>query len=589
MPTITPALLAIAACTLVTQLAGGAAAPLTTLAERSGFERTGRYAEVEQLCQAFQQKWPDRVRCMEFGRSAEGRPMLALVASDAQLLDAAANKRAGQAVVLMQGAIHAGEVDGKDAGFLALRELLDGKAAPSALKQVTFVFIPVFNVDGHERFGRWNRPNQSGPEEMGWRTNAQNLNLNRDYTKVDGPETRALLRFMNEWDPILYVDLHATDGAEFQHDIAYLVSPTLAGDEDLRRAGHVLQDELLERVTKQGSLPLDFYPSFVRDDDPQSGFAVSVGPPRFSQEYWAMRNRFGVLVETHSWKDYPTRVRATRNTIMTLLTLAAEHGREWLELAAAADERNRNIAGKQVTLTYENTEHVRTLEFKGYEYTREPSAISGALMTRYDNRRPQIWRIPLRDEVRPAISVPAPRGGYVVPAAQASWMRDKLTTHHIEFKELEGVQGIEVEAFRAAKAAIMPATFEGHAMLTLEGAWRKERRDIPAGSLFVPIAQANARLLMTLMEPQDPDSFVRWGFFNAAFEQKEYMEAYVAEEVGEKMLKEDPAVRAEFNRRLADPAFAKDPAARLEFFYRRHPSWDEQYNLYPVMRVDTTL
>jgi hypothetical protein len=458
------------------------------------------------------------------------------------------------------------------------------------LKQITFVLIPVFNVDGHERFGRWNRPNQSGPEEMGWRTNSQNLNLNRDYTKVDAPETRALLRFMNDWDPILYVDLHATDGAKFQHDIAYLVSPTLAGDEGLRRAGHALQDELLARMTKQGSLPLDFYPSLVRDDDPQSGFAVSVGPPRFSQEYWAMRNRFGVLVETHSWKDYPTRVRATRNTIVTLLTLAAEHGREWLELAAAADERNRNIAGHQVALTYENTEHVRTLEFKGYEYTREPSAISGALMTRYDDRRPQIWRIPLQDEVRPAISVPAPRGGYVVPAAHASWMRDKLTTHHIEFKELgAGAQGIEVEAFRAEQVSVMPTTFEGHAMLTLEGAWRKERRDVPAGSLFVPIAQANARLLMTLMEPQAPDSFVRWGFFNTAFEQKEYMEAYVAEEVGEQMLKEDPAVRAEFNRRLADPAFAKDPAARLAFFYRRHPSWDERYNLYPVMRVDTTL
>jgi hypothetical protein len=590
MPTITPALLAIAACTLVTQFASGAAAPLTTLAERSGFKRTGRYAEVEQLCESFQQKWPERVRCVEFGRSPEGRPLLALVASDAQLLDAAANKRAERPVVLMQGAIHAGEVDGKDAGFLALRELLDGKAAPAALKQITFVFIPVFNVDGHERFGRWNRPNQSGPEEMGWRTNSQNLNLNRDYTKVDAPETRALLRFMNDWDPILYVDLHATDGAEFQHDIAYLVSPTLAGDEGLRRAGHALQDELLARMTKQGSLPLDFYPSLVRDDDPQSGFAVSVGPPRFSQEYWAMRNRFGVLVETHSWKDYPTRVRATRNTIVTLLTLAAEHGREWLELAAAADERNRNIAGQQVALTYENTEHVRTLEFKGYEYTREPSAISGALMTRYDDRRPQIWRIPLQDEVRPAISVPAPRGGYVVPAAHASWMRDKLTTHHIEFKELEtGAQGIEVEAFRAEKASVMPTTFEGHALLTLEGGWRKERRDVPAGSLFVPIAQANARLLMTLMEPQAPDSFVRWGFFNAAFEQKEYMEAYVAEEVGEIMLKEDPAVRAEFNRRLADPAFAKDPAARLAFFYRRHPSWDERYNLYPVMRVDTTL
>src|SRR5690606_14902766 len=160
---------------------------------------------------------------------------------------------------------------------------------------------------------------------------------------------------MNEWDPILYVDLHATDGADFEHDISYLVSPTLAGDEDMRAAGLRLQRELLRRMSERGSLPLDFYPSFVEEDDPSSGFAVSVGPPRFSNDYWAMRNRFGVLVETHSWKDYPTRVRITRNTIVTLMELAAEHGREWRTLALAADERARSMGGKQVVLAYENT------------------------------------------------------------------------------------------------------------------------------------------------------------------------------------------------------------------------------------------
>ncbi len=305
-------------CSLVAYGASAADASLTTLGERSSYRRTGRYEEVQRLCAAFEERWREAVRCVELGRTPEGRPMHALISSTAGVLDPAAAKQRRHPVVMMQGAIHAGEVDGKDAGFLALREMLEGRAAKGALEHATFVFIPVLNPDGHERFGRWNRPNQVGPEEMGWRTTSQNLNLNRDYTKADAPEMQALLRLLDEWDPILYVDLHATDGAKFEHDVAYLVAPTLAGDEALRAAGTALQDELLSRMTAAGSLPLGFYPELEREDDPQSGFAVSVSPARFSHAYWGTRNRFGVLVETHSWKDYPTRVRIMRNTIIAL-------------------------------------------------------------------------------------------------------------------------------------------------------------------------------------------------------------------------------------------------------------------------------
>ena len=149
---------------------------LTTFAERSRFQRTGRYEEVDKLCHAFQQRWPQQVRCFEFGRSPEGRTMWALAASADGTLDAAAARTKQRPVILMQGGIHSGEIDGKDAGFLAFREVLEGRAAKNSLAAVTWVFVPVFSVDGHERFGRWNRPNQVGPEEMGWRTTAQNLN-----------------------------------------------------------------------------------------------------------------------------------------------------------------------------------------------------------------------------------------------------------------------------------------------------------------------------------------------------------------------------------------------------------------------------
>lgn len=575
-------------CLLAGYGANATSDTLTTLAERSGFQRTGRYEEVQRLCSAFATRWPASVRCVEFGRSPEGRPLLALVASTAGILDADTAKRRRHPVALMQGAIHAGEVDGKDAGFLALREMLEGKAAKGALERATFVFVPVFNVDGHERVGRWNRPNQVGPEEMGWRSTAQNLNLNRDYTKAEAPEMQAMLRLLGEWDPILYVDLHVTNGAKFEHDVSYVVAPTLAGDDELRKSGLVLQDELLERMTAQGSLPLDFYPSFVRKDDPASGFAVWAAPARFSQAYWGARNRFGVLVETHSWKDYPTRVRITRNTMLALMEMTAAHGRAWLDAAKEADGRARHIGGTLVPLTYENTEHVRIIDFRGYEYTRTPSAVSGVLATTYDDRRPQIWRVPLKDEVRPLHSVTAPRGGYLIPAAHASWVREKLDLHDIEYQQVaRGLERIEVEVFRADEAKVAASTFEGRSPVSLAGKWRKEPRSFAAGALFVPIAQPKARLIMTLLEPHDPDSFVRWGFFNASFEQKEYMEAYVAEEVAAKMLAEDPEVRQAFERRLAEDAtFAASPAARLEFFYRRHPSWDEQLNLYPVVRVE---
>jgi Zinc carboxypeptidase len=582
---------AVALGALIAPSAFVSAASLSTIAEQSGNRRTGRYEEVERLCPVYQQQWPAQVRCVEFGRTPEGRPMLALIASRDGALDPAAARERRRPIVLMQGGIHAGEIDGKDAGLLALREMLEGKAAQTALANAVLVFVPVFNVDGHERFGRWNRPNQVGPEEMGWRTTGQNLNLNRDYVKAEAPEMQAMLRLLNEWDPVMYVDLHVTDGAEFEHDVSYNVAPTLAGDEELRAVSVAVRDELLKRMTAQGSLPLDFYPSFVRDDDPSSGFAVAAGAKRFSTEYWAARNRIGVLVETHSWKDYPTRVRITRNTIIALMEMAARDGRKWMAAANGADERAARSGGTSTSLSFENTDHVRTIEFRGYEYTREPSAVSGALLTRYDNRKPKIWRIPLKDEVRPAITVTAPRGGYIVPAAHARWVAEKLMLHGAQFQTLaHAAKAAPAETFRATKVALAPATFEGRAMLTLEGEWRKESRDIPAGSLFVPIAQSKAPLVMTLLEPRDPDSLASWGFFSAAFERKEYMEAYVAEDVARDMLKKDPALKKEFERKLSEePDFAKSPSARLDFFHQRHPSWDEQFNLYPVFRVDALL
>jgi hypothetical protein len=565
------------------QGAGG----LATVAERSGFARTGRFDEVQRLCAAFAAAWPTQVRCVEFGKTPEQRPLLALVVSGDGTLTAAAARTRARPVVLLQGGIHAGEIDGKDAGFLALRELLQGTVLPGVLNRVTVVFVPVFNADGHERVSRDNRPNQTGPEEVGWRVTSQNLNLNRDYVKAEAPEMQAMLRLLNEWDPILYADLHVTDGAQFEHDVSFNVAPTLVGDAGLRAAGSGLLRTLMRRLTEEGSLPLDFYPSLVRDDDPASGFAVNVGPPRFSHEYWGGRRRIGVLVETHSWKPYPVRVTITRHGILAMLEAAAANGAAWRDAATAADERAARVDGSPIALSWRPTDHTRTIDFRGYAYRREPSPVSGALATRYDPSTPQVWRVPLFDQVAPVVTVDAPRGGYVVPAAHAAFVAAKLALHGIESRVLAAAAPrLAVETFRATKVTLGTTSVEGRTLATLEGSWTAETRHVPAGSLFVPIAQPNAWLLMTLLEPRGPDSLAGWGFFNVAFERREYMEDYVADAWAREAMAQDAELRQAFEQRLAEaPAFVRDPAARLDFFYRRHPAFDERFNLYPVYRT----
>src|ERR1700736_2968542 len=233
---------------------------LVTIAERSGFRRTGRIDEVESLCKEFARTWPDAVRSFEYGRSAQGRIMRALLVSRCGALMPVDIRTRRVPVLMIQGGIHPGESDGKDAGFIALRELLEDSAGAGVLERIAILFVPAFNTDGHERTGRWNRPNQVGPEETGWRTTAQNLNLNRDYTKADAPEMRAMLRLIDTWDPLVCADLHGTDGAGFEPDVSIQVEPINQGDPDLRASGLQLREGLIAKLTELGSIPLDFYP-----------------------------------------------------------------------------------------------------------------------------------------------------------------------------------------------------------------------------------------------------------------------------------------------------------------------------------------
>jgi len=233
----------------------------------------------------------------------------------------------------------------------------------------------------------------------------------------------------------------------------------------------------------------------------------------------------------------------------------------------------------------------RRIDFRGYAYTRAPSSISGALVTIYDPTTPQIWNVPYRDRIQASLTVKVPEGGYVVPPSHAALVAARLDLHGIEFRVLNtAIAAADVQAFRAEKVEFSGVPFEGCQRVTLIGNWRDEKQPLAAGSMLVPVNQRLARLVLALLEPQAPDSLAAWGYFNACFEQKEQMERYVAEQIAREMLAADAKLREEFERKVAsDAQFAADATARLDFFLRRHSSWDARFNLYPVFRLPRPL
>jgi hypothetical protein len=568
---VIPAMLTGGACTVQVQ---GPRPSLTTLGETSQYTRTGRYDEAVRLCHDFARTYLG-VECVELGRTGEDRPIVAVHIS----------RGGGHPVIYFQAGIHAGEIEGKDAGFRFVHDLLDGKVVPGALDAVDVLFIPVVNPDGHERFGPNNRPNQRGPVEMGFRTNGARLNINRDFVKADTPEIQALLHAFTTYRPAVLLDLHTTDGAKFEHDISINIAPLAPRNDKLEVTAGELAAYTARRLTELGNLPLTFYPSFLKDDDPASGFAVGEPPPRFSQFYWAARSRIGMLVETHSWRTYRERAESTYRTLQAVFEDAKLHIGAWVAAEAAADRADAALGGTDVTLIWGNGPHKTELEFRGYAYQKVHSAISGGDWVVYDDHTPQIWNVPLYDEQIPKVTIAVPRAGYVIDGGFARQVAAVLARHGLRYRMVDGQPRVDVEVYRATKVTHLPS-FEGRSPVALEGAWTAETRTLERGAIFVPIDQPGARLVLHLFEPSLPDSLVAWGSFNAVFERKEYMEPYVAEQLARDMLAADPSLQGKLDAAIAaDPELARSPDRRLDWFYERSPLWDEQVNLLPIYRA----
>ncbi|HEV7797944.1 MAG TPA: M14 family metallopeptidase [Pyrinomonadaceae bacterium] len=562
-----------------------------THAEKTEYRETPSYDATIEYARRLDKASP-LIRFESFGHSGEGRELPLLIATEGGTFAPEAARRAGKAVILIQACIHAGEPDGKDAGLALLRDIAITKSRPGLLKNLVVLFIPIYNTDGHERVSPYNRINQNGPAEMGWRTTSIYQNLNRDYMKADTSETRAWLSLWNRWTPDLFIDCHVTDGADYRYNITYQhehhegVAPSVLAWEKK------VIDERVAPATEAAGNVVSWYLEFIDNRDLPKGIRDFNGSPRFSTGYTPLRNRPGILIETHMLKPYRPRVVGTYDFLRFTLAEVSRDPQSLLAAVRAADEKTVTDGrsydpARRYPIDFELTDKATPYHLRAVEYRTELSDVSGAERVVFGSK-PLDLTVPMYDDFRVKTAI-APPLYYVVPVQWKDAI-EVLRLHGLEFETTKEPLTVEIESYRFVDVKWASGPFEGRLMPSFETEVVHESRTFPAGSVIVPLAQKSAKVAMNLLEPAAPDSLAHWGFFNATFEQKEYGEDYVVEKLAREMLANHAGLREEYEKKLTgDPAFAADPQARLEFFYRRSPYWDQQMNLYPVGRIITPL
>jgi len=555
----------------------------TTDFERSEGLRTPRYEATIDFCRRLAEASP-RLRLTEFGTSPQGRALPLLIADRRGRFTPEEVHVSANAVVLVQACIHAGECCGKDAGLMLLRDLTVAGRYPELLDNVTLLFIPIFNVDGHERFGPYNRINQNGPEEMGWRVTAQNLNLNRDFLKADTPEMQAWLRLFNRWRPDFIVDIHSTDGADYQYPISYglEIRGSMAPAPTAWTRAYLAEMEL---AMAAAGFPLAPYVVFRDWHDPRSGLVSWVAPPRLSQGYTALHNRPGLLVETHMLKDYPIRVAATYELVKQSLRFVNEDPGALREAVREADRHTASPAFRErhLPVRFESTPDSVMIDFLGVEYEEVQSDLTGGRWFRF-GKEPQNFRIPFFDQQRPAASVELPEA-YLLPAEWTEVI-DRLQLHGVQVRRLASPATLTVQSYRFRDAEWQRQPYEGRHPVEFALDPITEERTFAPGSAVVDIRQPAAKVAAHILEPEAPDSYAYWGFFDAVFSRVEYVESYVIEEMAERMIEENPDLARELaEAKAADAEFAGNPWAIRYWFYQRSPYYDHRHNIYPVGKI----
>jgi len=558
-----------------------------TFYEKSNYLETPNYNESIEYCKKLDKASPF-ISYYSFGVSHEGRELPLLVVSNEKNYSPALQRKSKKALIMIQCGIHAGEIDGKDAMLMLVRDIVINKKYPDLLNNVNLLIIPIFNVDGHEKISPYNRINQNGPKEMGWRVNALNLNLNRDYLKAETIEMKSWLKLFNEWMPDFFIDCHVSDGADWPYTAMYEAEKNQNINKEI---GEWTKEHLLPYVLsgcEKAGHPLIPYVAFMDEFDITKGILSGIMPPKLSTGYTAARNRQGFLIETHSYKDYKTRVDATYQICRIIIELINDKEYSRLKkINKAADEETKNCftSIESFPLSYKTGDKSVTTDFRIYKMIKEKSGISGSDKRYYDNSKEERYQIPYYNTVEPAKAIKPPFG-YIIPK-QLNFVVDILKLHNVTVKEFTHDEVLDVQTYRLTNPSWREKPYEGRHLVSYGSEIVKMKMSIKKGSYFIPVNQQAAKVIMHLLEPLSNESLISWGFMDAIFEQKEYAEQYVLEKFALQIYNENEKIRDEFDQKVKnDSAFAANPRERLNYFYKKLPYWDNNIGLYPIYRIN---
>ncbi|HHK0527503.1 TPA: M14 family metallopeptidase [Pseudomonas aeruginosa] len=565
--------------------------PLITQAESSDFQRTSDYRETRAYLEKLVAASSGRIALRELPeRSAEGHPMLLVTASTEADKSAAGLKRSAKPTLLVEAEIHPGEANGKDAMFMLLRDMSAAdRPLAGLLEKINLLFIPVVNVDGDLRRSAYGRINQNGPRETGWRVNGRNLNLNRDFTKLDSAEIRNVAWVFNHYELSFFADTHSTDGAMYPYDSSYCHNGNGWSPASSAWMDQVMRKPVYQALESLGHMVHECISLNDNQDPTQGYYPYRTDLARFSNQYGDIRNVPSILIEQHALHPYKTQVLGNYVMLKAMFEVIGEQAASLRQ--AIASDRERLLRQKEVILTWKPGEAAETPFVVG-DYRYEQSPVTGARTIVWSNR-PKTLKLPVTDNGVPDLVVPRPQR-FIVPA-QWHEVIARIKAHGIRYSTLERPTEIAVTLYRMDDIKLAdgfePDRVQGNRIPGYEGRLLvsgtpkpfQRLQTFPAGSLSIDTAQPLGVLAIDLLQPQSPDSFWSWGFFNSTLVAAEEPEEYVMEPMARKMLAEDPALKAAFDKRLReDKAFAADPQARLQWFYQRTPFYDVNAFVYPV-------
>ncbi len=550
--------------------------------ENSDGTQTGSYQESIDFYLALEKKFPS-IRVYEMGLTDSGFPLHIVVFDPQNTIQKKFEGFAkhGKNLLLINNGIHPGEPDGIDATMLLFRDFAENKTPIP--KKTIIATIPVYNIGGALDRNSTSRTNQDGPKEYGFRGNARNYDLNRDFIKSDTKNARAFAEIFHWLNPDFFIDNHVSNGADYQYILTHLFTQH-------NKLGGELGDYLQTSFMPQFEYSLhkkkwDITPYVnVFNQVPEVGFSQFLDAPRYSTGYAALFNTLGMMVETHMLKPYKDRVEGTYELMKSFIDVAEEDASKIKELRKKSFEKYK--VGGYYPLSWQvDSLKTTTLTFLGYEGKMIPSKVTGRERLKYSRDKPFTKDITYYNSFKAIDSISIP-SAYIIP--QGYWnVIDLLKLNKIKFSVIKNDSTVSAEVYRIKSFETVKSPFEGHYLhYKTEVTKSIENVSVKKGDFLIKTQQPGVRYILEILEPAAPDSFFNWNFFDAILQQKEGFSPYVWEDMAEKFLNENPEIKKEFEAKKAENLeFAKNWYAQLDWIHKKSPYYEKSHLRYPIVRV----